>query len=337
MTKPDYYQVLEVHPRARGAVIDAAYRALMKEYHTDTGGSVHGTHARLLNEAHEILGDTGKRKTYDKGRELGIGKKVGAYKLIEQIAEGGFGRTYKAEHTILKELVCIKDCSNVSLDDTAMLIEECKTLWDLRHYALPAMRDMIQLEDGRLLLVMSYIQGPTLEKAVKKNGPLDPEAVAWITERMLNALNYIHRHGVVHGDFKPQNIIVQEDKHMAVLVDFGLSVVKPTSITESKGFTPFFAPPEEVAGKPLIPESDYYSLGMTMIYALSGGTEYVERKMVPNDVPDEMCSFIKRLIARDVNGRPQYGKEDLCDTIVELRRKVFGRHRSGMKPIAGKR
>jgi serine/threonine protein kinase len=335
--KHDYYQVLEVNPRARAAVIDAAFRTLMKEVHPDHGASALGTKARLLNEAHDVLGDELKRKNYDKARDLGVGKRVGAYKLIEQIAEGGFGRTYKAEHTILKELVCIKDCFNVSADDTAMLIDECKVLWDLRHYALPAMRDLIQMDDGRVLLVMSYIPGPTLEKEVKRKGALDPEAVAWITERMLNALNYIHRHGVVHGDFKPQNLIVQEDKHMAVLVDFGLSVVKPTSSSESKGFTPYFAPPEEVAGKPLVPESDYYSLGMTMIYALSGGTEYVERKMVPSDVPDEMCDFIKRLIARDVNARPQYGKEDLCDTIVELRRKVFGRHRSGMKPIAGKR
>src|SRR5438046_8895298 len=118
---------------------------------------------------------------------------------------------------------------------------------------------------------------------------------------------------------------------MAVVVDFGLSDVKTTSKSESKGYTPFFAPPEEINGKPLIPESDYYSLGMTMIYALSGGAEYVERKQVPNDVPDELCGFIKRLIARDVNSRPQYDKEDLVDTFGEIRKKVFGRATSGMK------
>lgn len=230
-------------------------------------------------------------------------------------------------------MVCIKDCSNVSISDTGILIEECKALWDLRHYALPAMRDLIRLDDGRVFLVMSYIPGPTWEKEVKNRGALDPESVAWITERILNALNYIHRHGVVHGDVKPQNIIVQEDKHMAVLVDFGLSAVKPTRDSETKGFTPYFAPPEEIAGKPLLPESDYYGLGMTMIYALAGGPEFVVRKQVPYNVPDEMCDFVKRLIARDINSRPQYGKEDLCDTIVELRKKVFGRRRSGLKPI----
>lgn len=333
--KNDYYNVLEVNPRARTAVIEAAYRALMKEYHPDTGESIHGSHAKLLNEAHETLVDSTLRKTYDHSREVGVGKVVGQYKLLNQIAEGGFGRTYKAEHIVLKEPVCIKDCSNVTLADTGMLIDECKTLWDLRHYALPAMRDLIQLEDGRVLLVMSYIEGPTLEKEVKNKGPLDPESVAWITERILNALMYIHRNGVIHGDLKPQNIIVQEKKHMAVVVDFGLSLVKPTSASESKGYTPFYASPEQIAGKPLVPESDYYSLGMTMIYALSGGPEYVERKMVPSSVPDEMCGFIKRLIARDVNSRIQYGKEDITDTFVEIRQQIFGRRRSGLKPING--
>ena len=334
--KRDYYQVLQVNPKASPSVIEAAYRALMKEHHPDVGAS--GIIAKELNEAHDVITDALKRQDYDLKRDNGVGKDkiIGQYRITERIAEGGFGRTYKAEHTVLKDLSCIKDCSNVALEDSGMLIEECKVLWDLRHYALPTMRDLIQLDDGRVLLVMSYIHGPTLEKQVKKTGPMDPEAVAWITERMLNALNYIHRHGVIHGDIKPQNIIVQEDKHMAVLVDFGLSLVKPTSSSESKGYTEFFAPPEEVSGKPLVPESDYYSLGMTMIYALGGGPENVERKMVPRDVPDELCQFIKRMIARDINSRPQYNKEDLCDTIVEIREKVFGRRRSGMKPIAGR-
>ena len=161
----------------------------------------------------------------------------------------------------------------------------------------------------------------------------------WIMERIINGLNYIHRNGVIHGDLKPQNIVVQEDRHMAVLLDFGLSLVRPGRSSKSKGYTPFYAPPEEMAGKPLVPESDYYSLGMTMLFALSGGHENVERKLVPNDVPDAICEFVKKLIARDVSARPQYGQydNDLGDLISEVRRKVFGRSFSGMKPIYGKK
>lgn len=333
--KTDFYHVLQVDREASQEVIDAAYRALMKKHHPDLGKS--GLYAKQINEANDILSDPIKREKYDMDfkKTAVSGKSLGPYRIIDLIAEGGFGRTYKAEHSLLKELVCIKDCSNVSPKDAHLLISEAKAAWDLRHYALPTMRDLMQLDDGRILLVMSYIPGLTLEQTVQKKGKLDFEGVAWITERILNALMYIHRHGVVHGDLKPQNVIVEEEKHMAVLVDFGLSDVKPTSTSESKGYTPYFAPPEEISGKPLIPESDYYSLGMTMIYAFSGGYDYVQRKQVPVEVPDEICNFIKRLIAKDVNSRPKYPDEDLVDTFVEIRKRVFGRARSGMKPLRG--
>jgi serine/threonine protein kinase len=201
----DLYSVLEVNPKASPEVIDAAFKVLMKKVHPDTGASSLGTRAKSLNEAHEILADSLKRNDYDKDQSKSDPKEIGPYKLIEVIAEGGFGRTYKAKHSLLNELVCVKDCSNVSLQDTQMLIDECKTVWDLRHYAIPAMRDLIQTKDGRVLLVMSYIPGPTLEQIVKKHGAIDAEHVCWITERILNACMYLHRSGVVHGDIKPQN------------------------------------------------------------------------------------------------------------------------------------
>lgn len=76
-----------------------------------------------------------------------------------------------------------------------------------------------------------------------------------------------------------------------------------------------------------------------MLYALSGSHDHVQRKMVPHDLPDPICDFLKRLIARDVNSRPQYGKyeDNLGDMIKEVRQKTFGRNASGMKPIFGKK
>jgi len=179
---------------------------------------------------------------------------------------------------------------------------------------------------------MSYIPGHTLAKYVETHGRMDPEHVAWIAERVLNALKYIHFHGVIHGDLKPQNIIVQAESHLAVLVDFGLSMVKPTSKSVSKGYTELFAPPESVDGEPLVPESDLYSLGMTMIYAL-GDVEGLKRKQVPSDTPRPLRHFINRLIVRNVRERPRWENEDLCDTIHHVREESFGRARSGMKPL----
>lgn len=326
----DHYATLEVSPRASSRVIKAAYQALMKENHPDKNGDV--SKATEINGAYEVLSDAKQRATYDKERAPKSGTLLGNYRILDLIAEGGFGSTYRGEQVLVKEPVCIKHCSMVSAAHDSVLIEEARAIWDLRHHALPAMRDMHRMDDGSLTLIMSYISGPTVEQVIEKSGKLDPETTAWVTERILNALLYLHHHGVIHGDLKPQNVIIQPAIHSVTLVDFGLSVVKPTSSTKALGYTPFFAPPEQIAGKALLPASDFYSLGMLMIYALSGGMKAVERLEVPSSIPDPMCQFIKRLIARDILARPQ---GDLFEEFKQVRQQSFGRARTGMKPIPG--
>lgn len=317
----DYYSILEVSPRARQGVIDAAYKSLAKVLHPDKIGK--NGPMKELNEAFDVLGDKTKRKKYDKDRVDIKGKTVGDYRVLDLIAEGGFGRTYKGEHTTLGTPVCIKHALNVSPQDEFVLTEEAKAVWDLRHYAIPAMRTIVKLDDGSLALIMSYVPGQTIEEIVTQKGKgLKPEHVCWMTERILNALKYLHWNGVVHGDVKPQNIIVQPDSHQLVLVDYGLSLIKPSRDAKNKGYTPHFAPPEQVANRPLLPESDFYAMGMTMIYALGGD---IAKKQVPDHTPDEVCKFIKRLIVRDVMSRPRWDNEDLVETIKDIRIKSFGR------------
>lgn len=276
-----------------------------------------------------------KRTSGDATHDL-YGKVIGNYKFLDMIAEGGFGKTFLGEHVIAKEPVCIKKSSETDELYDELLLRETKAIWDCRHFGIPVMRDLIRCDDDSLALVMSYIPGPTLKEIIDTTGRLDPEHVAWITERVLNVLHYLYmEHGVVHGDVKPQNIIIQPKKHTLVLVDYGLAMVKPSRDSRAIGHTPLFAPPEQINGSPLLPESDFYSLGMTMLYALGGGEEAVQRKQVPEDTPDELCEFIRRLIVRDVLVRPNWDKENLCQTIQKVRTHAFGRSHSDMKPIPG--
>ncbi|MCG2718317.1 MAG: protein kinase [Nanoarchaeota archaeon] len=325
------YSLLEVSPRARPSVIKAAYNTLMKEYHPDIQ-SGNDRIAKELNKAKQILLDKKKRKKYDKDIENLEGVIIGNYRVDELIAEGGFGKTYKGEHIVVGEPVCIKHAHYVSPQDEEILLDEAKSIWDLRHFGIPTMRDMVKMDDDSLALVMSYVPGPTLEQIVENVGGLDPEHVAWLTERALNVLKYLHFNGVVHGDVKPQNIIIQPENHTVVLVDYGLSLVRPSYNSESIGYTPLYASPEQEKGFTLLPESDFYSLGMTMIYALGG--DVIKRK-VPKATPDSMCDFIKEMLVYDILSRPNWQKGDLCQIIQKIRKKEFGRTRSGMKPIPG--
>jgi serine/threonine protein kinase len=322
----NYYRILEVDPRASTDVIHAAYRTLAKNYKDD------GTALRQLNIAKEVLLDKDARKQYDKSVDNITGKIIGDYRVVERIASGGFATTYLAKHIETDLPVCIKHAHEISSIDESLMLQEVATIWDLRHWAIPAIRGWIRLADKSIAIIMSYIPGPTLAHIVSQNGGLDSEHVCWITERVLNALRYLHSCSVVHGDVKPQNIIIQPITHQVVLVDYGLSLVRPKKDSSNKGYTPDFASPEQIKGMPLIPESDLYGLGVTMIYALGGNIKALQ---VPNHVPEPICKFILKLIGYDPLNRPNWSTEDLCQTISDVRQTVFGRRFSEMKPLPG--
>lgn len=321
----DLYSLLELAPNATSEVIEAAYKALASS----------GRHNKTkLDEAFHILSNADRKKKYDEERfSLEKHKTVGSYRILSPLAEGGYGKTYLGEHVLTGKKVCIKHCKRLDPQYQQIMIEEWNTLCDLAHYEICVMRDLVKLADGTIALIMSYVPGPTLEQLVQKHKKLDPEDVAWIGQRILNACRYIHSHGVVHGDIKPQNVIIREENHTVVLIDFGLSLVKPDSSTKSKGHTDYFAPPEQEKGLVLVPESDFYSVGATMIFALSGNMKCVERREVPADIPAPLCEFISRLTRKDVLARPRWENENLCDTIIRVRQLSFGRAESRMKPI----
>jgi len=329
----NFYRVLQISPDAHEDVINASYKVLIRINHPDRGGS--HRKATLINTARDVL--VNEKEEYNRLLFNRDGKLIGNYQILEKIGEGGFGATYKGKHLLLEELVCIKHGHQVSAEDEEILLNEAKAIWDIRHHGLPAMRDIMKLEDDSLALVMSYIPHPTLSQVVKKVEKLEPEHVAWITERCLNVLGYLHYHGVVHGDIKPGNIMVNPKNHSVVLIDFGLSTIRPKKTSNSLGFTPYFAAPEQIDNlSPPLYQSDFYSLGMTMIYALNGDDESaLQRKTIPANTPKPFKLFIERLIKYDLKNRPEWEKENLVETIGKIRTDAFGRRRSNVMQING--
>ena len=250
---------------------------------------------------------------------------LGSYKVLSMIGEGGFGRTYAAEHMILGEKACLKQNLSLTSADAALLVREAKTMWNIHHHSLPVMRDFFMDPDNNCVLVMQFIEGKELQKTITAHGSLDPETVCWAAQRLLNALHYLHYKGVIHGDVKPANIIIQPDEHNAVLVDYGLAVVRPKSSTKALGFTPIFAAPEVVNGMPPLPESDLYSLGLTLLYALGGDPR---TKSMPDAVPQELKDYLSQFIRHNPLDRPNWDKADLIKTLSDIRQNVFGRRKT---------
>lgn len=260
---------------------------------------------------------------------------VGSYQILEVIGEGAIGRTYKAKHVITGGLACIKHCLKISPMHEEILKKEARLLETLSHEAIPAFRDLIKLPDGSFALVMNYFEGFTLAQQIERHGVLRSVDIAWIIERLLNALFYSYYKGVVHGDIKPQNLILRGNEHYVGLVDWGIAAVKPKANSISTGFTAIFAPPEETLAMTILPESDLFSLGLVMIYAITGNLVAVRQRAIPLDTPLPMANFIKRLIIRDIAFRPKWEEENLFETFKQIRLGVFGKAHSDMEPLPG--
>lgn len=335
----NYYELLQLSPNASTEVVKASYRALKRRYNSLGQGQT--DLFRSITQAYETLSKSDSRAEYDAslGATVGDISVIGNFRVIEKIAEGGFGQTFRGVHIPTGGPVCIKLSHPVDPRDrafyTSILKNEALAMWGLRHFAIPTVHDFVELADGRCALVTSFIPGVTLEKVVQKLGRLPPVHLAWIVDRIFNACRYFHFYNRIHGDIKPANIILQPEDHTAVMVDFGLSMIDPTADKISRGYTEFYSPPEQVDGGVLLPESDFYSLGMTMIYMLTGSLDCVRQKRIPQNVAvdSRIINFIARLTKDNPLERPRWEQEDLWYAWMDVRVQVFGSGHSNMEPL----
>lgn len=249
--------------------------------------------------------------------------KIGSYDLVKQIGEGAFGRTYLAKHSKLGVPVCLKQEKTGNASFKRLFEEEARALARLHHESLPSFMDYYDDPDPSIgqMIVMSFVAGKSLAQFVEEGGPVADEHVCWILQRLLKVLGYMHYHGVVHCDIKPDNILLQLKEHNAVLVDFGLVADRPTGRTTPKGGTEHYLPPEFLAGMAPRPESDLYSLGKVGVFLLGG---HVGAGSIPADVHPRLRAFLLPLIRQDAGARPTHAMA-LHDELIALRQAMFGR------------
>ena len=204
-----------------------------------------------------------------------LGRRMGKCLLLGTIGRGSMGTVYRARHEGLESNVAVKvlpEELSVIASYAARFRQEAVSAGRLDHENIVRILD-VGSEGGRLYLVMEIVAGDSLEERVRRLGPLPPDEAALILRDLCRGLAHAHRHGVVHRDVKPGNVLVTNEGAVKI-ADFGLAcdITGDFRITRTGVIvgTPAFMSPEQARGKPATPLSDQYGAGLTFYYALAG-------------------------------------------------------------------
>jgi hypothetical protein len=200
----------------------------------------------------------------------------GRYRIIRQLGQGGMGAVYEALDERLDTTVALKETLFSDERLRKQFEREARLLARMHHPALPRVSDHFNEADGQFL-VMQYIAGEDLfAMLAEKNGPFPQDEVLLWADQLCDALDYLHTQDpqIIHRDIKPQNLKLTA-RGQIVLLDFGLAKGSPgqmsvvTTSASIFGYTPNYAPLEQVQGLGTDPRSDIYALAATLFHLMT--------------------------------------------------------------------
>ncbi len=199
----------------------------------------------------------------------------GHCRLERKLGEGGMGVVYLATHTTLNKYVAVKVLRrdlNSDLRAAERFLREARSAARIEHPGVVQVYDIGQA-DGTFFIVMQYVEGTTLDEAVKKHGALPVPEAARIMGAICSGVREAHQSGVIHRDIKPDNILLGLDGSVK-LADFGLARAiesDPNLSQTGRVFgTPNFMSPEQAMGEKVDHRSDIFSLGATFYRVVTG-------------------------------------------------------------------
>jgi serine/threonine protein kinase, bacterial len=265
------------------------------------------------------------------------------YRVVEPLGQGGFGATFLANDEalpgepscVIKQLRPSATAPHVLQMARELFEREARTLGRIgNHPQVPRLLDYFE-EQEQFYLVQEYISGATLQQEVKLKGILTETGIKQFLSEILPLLQYIHEQKVIHRDIKPANLIRRTQDARMVLIDFGAvknqvsqaatNQFGQTALTAYAIGTPGFAPPEQMAMRPVY-ASDIYALGVTCIYLLTSKTpkeiaynpttgEMMWKQLV--QVSDHLTSVLRKMLDVSVRNRYQSAQEVLRALEIE--------------------
>ena len=258
------------------------------------------------------------------------------YLIIRSIGHGGMGAVYLARDQRLGHTVALKETFFTEERMRRAFEREARLLAHLRHPALPKVTDHFD-EDGGQFIVMEFISGDDLEMLLAQRGePFPAEQVLAWGDELLKALAYLHNQDppILHRDIKPANLKLTPQGEI-ILLDFGLAkgtAGQTSSVMTSRsvfGFTPNFAPLEQIQGTGTGPRSDFYALAATLYYLMTGAippdaltriTAVANGQADPLRSADEINPQVSQEIAAVLMKAMAHNRDHRPESATEMRR-----------------
>lgn len=323
-------RLLAAHPLAQ----DFLSRPAVDRMAVETSDGALQTQTFRMDDASDADGDqeVGNEFAFlSPGTRTGSLGRIGHYEVLNIVGRGAFGIVFRALDESLLRVVAVKVLPPqlaASSHPRRRFLREARSSARVRHTNIV---QVYAVEEQPLpYLVMEFIPGETLQQRLDRLGPLAGVEVAEIGRQVAEGLAEAHAAGLIHRDIKPGNIMIETDKTLRVkITDFGLArVADDASLTQSGMIagTPMYMSPEQVAGEPLDPRADLFSLG-SVLYTLCTGQPPFRAKstiaalkrvadetprpiseIVP-EVPGWLCDIIERLHAKRPDDRIANAKE----------------------------
>jgi serine/threonine protein kinase len=201
-----------------------------------------------------------------------LGASVGcSHRIVRHLASGGMSHVFVAEHAYLGAQAAVKVPRYADATGRFIIEAEAKLLARLAHPHIVRALDVGQLADGRVYLLMEHALGAELGVWLEAGGTMPFERCVTVLKQVASAVDYLHIKGIVHGDIKPANILVDASADDFVkLIDFG--VASPATRDERRGAigTPAYMAPEQARGEGWGPLSDVYAVAALALQMLTG-------------------------------------------------------------------